>query len=109
MSTALLNRNRNENGAKPHPSQTWKRQTVQQFFGAFNWDDHSLTVQELKLTATQQQGSDRPLSLTLKVQDFFAAVNWDGSAIAALPILERSAIDDPAADSFTLDSFSDLF
>jgi hypothetical protein len=109
MSTATLNGNRNGNGSKPHPPQTWKRQTVQQFFGSFNWDDHSLTVQELKLTATGQQSNDRPLSLALKVQDFFAAVNWDGTAIAALPILEKLAIDDPMADSFTLDSFSDLF
>ena len=109
MTAVLLNGNLKGNSSKPDLSASWKRETVQQFFGSCNWDDHSLKVQALKLTATQPQDSDRPLSLTLKVQDFFAAVNWDGTAIAAFPTLEKLAIEDTAADNLTLDDFSDLF
>jgi hypothetical protein len=106
MTAVMLNGNLNGNVSKL-PAH-WQRQTVQQFFGAFNWDDHSLKVQALKLTPALGQGSNQPLSLTLKVQEFFAAVNWDGNAIAAFPTLERLA-SKSAADDLTLDNFSDLF
>ena len=115
MSAVILNGNlngndsKNGNGSKPRPLASWKRQTVQQFFGAFNWDDHSLKVQALKLTPASGQSSNQPLSLTLKVQEFFAAVNWEGSAIAAFPTLEKAAIETSTADDLTLDSFSGLF
>ena len=108
MSAVRLNGNLNGNGSKPRPLASWKRQTVQQFFGAFNWDDHSLKVQALKLTPASGQSSNQPLSLTLKVQEFFAAVNWEGSAIAAFPTLEK-VTSESAADDLTLDNFSDLF
>ena len=108
MTAVLLNGNLNGNSLKPDLSVSWQRQTVQQFFGSCNWDDHSLKLQALKLTATQPQGSDQPLSLTLKVQDFFAAVNWDGTAIAAFSKPEKVAIED-SADDLTLDGFADLF
>jgi limonene-1,2-epoxide hydrolase len=109
MNTALLDGTLNGNDSKPLPSSTWKQQTVQQFFAAFNWDDHSAAVQALKYTATQQPYSDRPLSLTLNVQEFFAAINWDGSTIAALPSSPDLTIANAAEDDFTLDNFSDLF
>jgi len=91
------------------PPSSWKRQSVQQFFTAFNWDDHPPEVQELKITAAQQ-GGYHPLSLALKVKDFFGAFNWDDSAIAATPkppeVLPSNS---NADDAFTLDNFSDLF
>ena len=104
MTAVMLNGNLNGSASKP-PAH-WQQQTVQQFFGAFNWDDHSLKVQALKLTPAL--GHSQSLSLTLKVQEFFAAVNWDGSAIAAFPTLEK-LVSESAADDLTLDNFSDLF
>ncbi|MBW4657735.1 MAG: hypothetical protein KME15_03610 [Drouetiella hepatica Uher 2000/2452] len=88
---------------------SWKRQSVQQFFTAFNWDDHPAEMQEIKLIAAQQ-GVHPPMSLALKVKDFFSAFNWDDSAIAATPkppqVIPGS---DNADDAFTLDDFSGLF
>jgi hypothetical protein len=90
-------------------SVSWKRQSVQQFFTAFNWDDHPPEVQELKITAAQQ-GIHQYLSLALKVKDFFSAFNWDDSTIAVAPkspeVLPGKG---QAEDGFTLDNFSDLF
>lgn len=99
----------NGNGFKPYSSPAWKQQTVQQFFAAFNWDNHPPVVQELKRTALES-GSDQCLSLTLKVREFFAAVNWDGSTIAAVSDSSKGIIiDNSATDFLTLDNFSDLF
>ena len=111
MNAVLLNGNLNGNSSKPSLSASWKRQTVRQFFGSCNWDDQSLKVQALKLAVTQSQGSDQPLSLTLKVQEFFAAVNWDGSSIAAFSIAGFSTLEtiEDTADNLTLDDFSNLF
>jgi hypothetical protein len=95
------------NGAKP-PALHWQQQSVQTFFSAFNWDDHSPKVQELKL-ATSKQSSDQPLSLTLKVSEFFGAVNWDGDAIASTPVFLKESSTEPTADAFTLEDLSDLF
>lgn len=116
-STMVLN---STNGHKPRSPESapasvsttsWKRQSVQQFFTAFNWDNHPPEVQELKISAAQQ-GVYQPLSLALKVKDFFTAFNWDDSAIAAAPkspeTLPNSG-NGKADDDFTLDNFSDLF
>jgi hypothetical protein len=105
MSTMVLNRT---NGSKPHASPAWKQQSVQQFFTAFNWDDHPPEIQELKLTVAQQP-SNQALSMTLKVSQFFAAVNWDGNAIAATPTYGDIPPETPANDGLTLEDFSDLF
>ncbi|MBD3880480.1 hypothetical protein IFO70_01785 [Phormidium tenue FACHB-886] len=100
---------RNGNGSKPHSSPVWKRQTVQQFFTAFNWDNYPPVVQELKRTALQS-GSEQSLSLTLKVREFLGAVNWDGGAIATVSDSSKGIIiDNSATDFLTLDNFSDLF
>lgn len=95
------------NGSTPHTHADWMRQTVQQFFGGFNWENNSPEVQKLVQTSLH---SDRPLSLTLKVGQFFTAINWEGSSIAAMPQPDTSTA--PAkspVDAFTLDDFSDLF
>ena len=90
-------------------SASWKQQSVQQFFTAFNWDDHPPEMQELKLIAAQQ-GVSPAMSLALKVRDFFSAFNWDDSAIAATPKPpEAIPGSGNADDAFTLDDFSDLF
>jgi len=96
-----------KNGSTPHHSVGWMRQTVQQFFGEFNWENNPPEIQKLVQTAFN---TDRPLSLTLKVSQFFAAINWEGSSIAALPPSdEQSSTAIPPVDAFTLDDFSDLF
>jgi hypothetical protein len=95
------------NGSQP-PALPWKQQSVHTFFSTFNWDDHSLKVQELKLTSSQQS-SDQSLSLTLKVSEFFGAVNWDGNAIASMPNFLEEFSTEATSDAFTLEDFSDLF
>lgn len=95
------------NGSTPHAPYPWMRQTVQQFFGEFNWENNSPEIQKLKQTAVN---SDQPLSLSLKVGEFFAAISWEGSSIAALPQPEVSMPSpNSPIDAFTLDDFSDLF
>lgn len=96
-----------KNGSTPHHPNVWMRQTVQQFFGGFNWENNPPEIQKLVQTAFN---TDRPLSLTLKVSQFFAAINWEGSSIAALPQSdEPTSPPTSPADAFTLDDFSDLF
>lgn len=95
------------NGSKPHTSDAWMRQTVQQFFGEINWENNSPEIQKLMQSTIN---SDQPLSLTLQVGQFFAAMNWEGSSIAAMPHPEAPASSPVTpADAFTLDDFSDLF
>lgn len=95
------------NGSTLHPPSVWMRQTVQQFFGEFNWENNPPEVQKL-LQFTLS--SDQPLSLTLKVGQFFAAIQWEGNSIAAMPQPESSAPSTSSPiDAFTLDDFSDLF
>jgi hypothetical protein len=96
------------NGSKLYSkSDSWLQSSVQSFFTALNWEDSPPEVQEAKI-ASAQPGNTDPLSLTLSVSQFFAALNWDGTAIAA-PIVSEQPTLQPAADNFTLDSFSDLF
>jgi hypothetical protein len=86
----------------------WGTLTVQQFFRAVNWEDNPPEVQEMKMTASAQEGAS--LSLVLTVGQFFSAVNWDGSAIAAAPTpsVEPTDSESPATN-FTLEDFSELF
>lgn len=94
------------NGSTPHADDAWMRQTVQRFFGGFNWEDNPPEIQELRQTVSN---GHQTLSLTLKVSQFFKAINWEGGAIAAMPQFEAPPTSDPAADAFTLEDFSDLF
>lgn len=90
------------------PNQThWLRQSVQQFFSKFNWEDNPPEVQELRQVASQ--AGQQTLSLTLSVTQFFNAVNWEGSSIAAMPHPEASPSPGAVNDAFTLEDFSDLF
>ncbi len=88
----------------------WLQSSVQQFFGAINWEDQAPTVQPaIKFGATPQEQAG-PLSMSLKVGQFFGAVNWDGTEIAAaVHSLEEQLPPGAAEDGFTLDGFSDLF
>jgi hypothetical protein len=89
-------------------SSSWMQQSVRQFFSAFNWEDHSPEVQELKLNAFR--GSDQPLSLLLTVSQFFSAINWDGDPIAStVSSTEDHPELDTRTDALTLDDFSNLF
>jgi len=95
------------NGSKSHSSsEAWLQASVQSFFAALNWEDNPPEVQQVKIASAQSENAG-PLSLTLTVNQFFAALNWDGAAIAA-PV-QQQAPTQPAADTFTLDAFSDLF
>ena len=86
-------------------SEDWLRASVQQFFSALNWEDHSPELQEIKLTALNETAV--PLSLTLSVSQFFAAINWSGTTIAA-PVPIQPPVP-PPTDDLTLDDFSSLF
>lgn len=105
MSAVLMS---HTNGSKSHGSAlSWKRQTVQQFFSAFNWEDHPPEVQALKRTSALGEG--QPCSLKLSVSQFFSAYNWEDSTIAAMPVAAEPETAAPAIDAFTLEDFSDLF
>lgn len=102
--TALASRNGSGSIAQ---NRAWLTLTVQQFFGAVNWDDQPLVVQELKRTSIQTGG---PLSLTLTVSQFMNAIPWDGKAIAApIPLEEAIPIADSQGKDLTVDDFSSLF
>lgn len=89
------------------PDRAWLTLTVQQFFGAVNWDDQPLAVQELKRTSLETGG---PLSLTLTVSQFMNAIPWDGKAIAApIPLEEAIPIAESQGADLTVDDFSSLF
>jgi hypothetical protein len=99
------------NGFRPMapPSDPWLQSSVQQFFTAFNWENQTPQVQQIKLV-TAPLGDSPPLSMTLSVSQFLGAFNWDGAEVAAA----STSLDDPlfsatADDGFTLDGFSDLF
>lgn len=90
------------------PDQThWLRQSVQQFFSNFNWEDNPPEIQELRQVSTQT--GQQTLSLTLSVTQFFNAVNWEGSSIAAMPHPETLPSPSATNAAFTLEDFSDLF
>jgi hypothetical protein len=93
------------NGHTHHSN--WGTLTVQQFFRAVNWEDNPPEVQEMKMTASEEEGA--ALSLVLTVGQFFSAVNWDGSAIAAAPLTPTPAEPPTPVNNFTLEDFSDLF
>jgi hypothetical protein len=96
------------NGSAPHSHPVQMRQTVQQFFGGFNWENNPPEIQ--KLMQQSPNSNDRPISLTLKVSQFLATINWEGSSIAALPQLTDSSPSlNAPPETFTLDDFSDLF
>jgi uncharacterized protein (DUF2249 family) len=104
MSSAVL---AHTNGSTSHTPTPWLQQSVQQFFGAFNWEDNPPEVQELKLAAAHDE---QPLSLTLTVSQFFGAINWDGHAIGTVPnAAQQPPSTGTGIDAFTLDDFSDLF
>jgi hypothetical protein len=85
---------------------SWKQQSVQQFFGRFNWEDHPPEIRELKATAAES--GDRPLSLVLTVNQFFGSIDWDGNTdLFSGHFTDSSLAAD--ADSFTLDDFAALF
>jgi hypothetical protein len=126
MSAVLTSPTNNGNGSKPQVQTTdWLKQTVQQFFSSFNWDDRPPEVQEMR--AAFQADDSEPLSLKLTVSQFFGAINWEGTrcftdtARVAPPVdtelnadltfmEDMSAIDgSPDDDGFTLDDFSGLF
>lgn len=95
------------NGSSAHSESLWLRQNVHQFFGGFNWEDHSPDIQELRQTTSN---GNQPLSLVLTVNQFFSAINWEGGAIAATPQADQSLqSSNTTLDAFTLEDFSDLF
>jgi len=100
MSTVTLS---SINGSKP-TAQPWLMSSVQTFFTSVNWEDHSPTVQEVRLTL---QETTKPLSLTMSVSNFFAAINWDNAAIAATPAAQPGPAN--ASNDLTLDDFSSMF
>ena len=87
------------------PSGPWLRESVQQFFGDFNWENNPPEVQQVKLASLQ--ASAAPLSLMLTVSQFFAAFNWDGAAIAAAASPAELAAE--AAVEVTIDDFFSQF
>jgi hypothetical protein len=95
------------NGSSAHAPKTWMTDSVQDFFTAFNWEDHSPEVQELKRSGLEAI-DNKPFWLTLSVSQFLSTIDWDGSTIAATPNLEAPP-QATGADSLTLDDFSDLF
>jgi hypothetical protein len=92
------------NGSSIHPPQAWLKQSVQQFFNAVNWENHSLEIQTLRLAA---QSESQPCSLLLTVNQFFSTINWEGDA--ATPPKPTPSPATSADSIFTLDDFSDLF
>jgi hypothetical protein len=90
------------------PDLDWLQLSTQQFFNRFNWDDNPPEVQQLRQNTVA--GSTAPLSMTLTVSQFFGAINWQGEAIAQSHHRVQASLDDlSGANSFTLDTFSDLF
>lgn len=87
----------------------WLQLSTQHFFSRFNWDDNPPEVQQLRQNTVA--GSTAPLSMTLSVSQFFGAINWEGEAIAQAHHAPQASLDDglSGANSFTLDTFSDLF
>jgi hypothetical protein len=83
--------------------------SVQQFFGAINWDNQPLQVQQLRQSVIETASAAALLDPKLPVKQFFAAINWEG--LAALPVVVPPSQDpEPAkSDSLTLDDFSSLF
>ena len=86
-------------------SQTsWLDQSVQEFFGHYNWLGKSLET---------PNGSNpgQLLSLTQPVADFFQAISWEGiPEVGALPLpppLPVISISEPA--EVTIDDLFDLF
>ncbi len=102
-----------QSSATSHFSQSsdsdWLQLSTQQFFSRFNWDDNPPEVQQLRQNTVA--GSTAPLSMTLSVSQFFGAINWEGEAIAQAHHAVQASPDAglSGADSFTLDTFSDLF
>jgi hypothetical protein len=90
------------NGSSAYPPQAWLRQTVQQFFNAVNWNDHSPEIQTLRLSAHHM-----PHSLLLTVDQFFSTINWEGDAAVPLKLPSASPVE--VDDSLTLEEFTDLF
>ncbi len=108
MTTMVLaHTNGNGHGAATPDGTAWLRQSVQQRFSQFNWDDTPPEIQELRQTTTQP--GQQILSLTLTVNQFFNAINWQGSSIAAPPQSDAPAQSNAMNDAFTLEDFSDLF
>ncbi|OLP18863.1 hypothetical protein BST81_08065 [Leptolyngbya sp. 'hensonii'] len=105
-STTLITTNGNAAAAE---SSTWLQASVREFFGAFNWDDQPLKIQELKQSIALS--GETTLSLTLTVGQFFGAIPWDGISGATPPpaLLEIPPQDQGSSDRFTLDDFSSLF
>jgi hypothetical protein len=96
------------NGSKPTVAdQNWLRMSVRQFFTAFNWENCSPEVQEIKRIVVQE--NDAPLSLTLSVCHFFNAIPWEGRSIASTPTRPELSSEEMSNNSFTLEDLSGLF
>lgn len=97
------------NGNGSQETQNWLQSSVQTFFATCNWDNQSIEVQSLKLSALTEVETE--LALNLSVQDFFAAVNWDGTSLSSPALAPAQDLFEPAEsdDGFTLTDFSDLF
>lgn len=91
------------NGSSAYSSQAGLKQTVQQFFNAVNWENHSPQIQTLLAAAQGEPQS----SMLLTVSQFFSTINWDSDAAMAPSPNAVSA--SQANDIFTLEDFSDLF
>ncbi|MBD2460985.1 hypothetical protein H6G89_08005 [Oscillatoria sp. FACHB-1407] len=107
MSTMTLAHTNGNGSAARAAAETWLTMTAREFFSGINWENNPPEVQELKLTAAQEDGAPANL-LLLSVSQFFAAVNWDGMAIAPTPAPSTPEPSGKATD-FTLEDFSDLF
>jgi hypothetical protein len=86
------------------------QQTVEQFFSQINWEDQPPEIRQLRQLAAESQS----VSSFITVSQFFGAIRWERNSASSAPLfdlpdgsLSKSSLD--AAQSFTLDRFSDLF
>jgi len=83
---------------------SWLSQSVQDFFGRYNWLGKPLETQNASVPG-------QLLSLTLPVADFFRAISWEGipevGALPPPPVMPPIPISEPA--EITIDDLFDLF
>lgn len=93
------------NTAKLGPTESWKIQSVQNFFSEINWENVAV-----QMPLPTVKSGERTVNPNMTVSDFFSAISWEGEMVIAAPsAIEMNLPEEDEADDLTLDDFSGLF